>query len=82
MTFRFYRTQRFERSVKKLKKHYPKITSDLVPAFQVIESNPQIGMIIPDDFAIRKLRVASSDMKRGKSGGFRLLYKLRSDDPK
>jgi mRNA-degrading endonuclease RelE of RelBE toxin-antitoxin system len=45
-----------------------------------IEANPTIGDVIPDDYSIRKLRVASSDMQKGKSGGFRLLYKLISSD--
>ncbi len=39
-----------------------------------------MGDVIPDDFSIRKLRIASSDMQRGKSGGFRLLYKLITDE--
>lgn len=76
MSFRFEVTPRFERSLRKLKKRYPQITADLKSAFAEIETNPHAGVVIPDDFAIRKLRVASSDMQRGKSGGFRLLYKL------
>ncbi|MEM9954001.1 MAG: type II toxin-antitoxin system RelE/ParE family toxin [Chloroflexota bacterium] len=80
MSFKFQVTKRFERSVKKLKKRYPKITKDIATAFEEIENNPEAGMIIPDDFGIRKIRVASTDMKRGKSGGYRLLYKLINDD--
>lgn len=76
MNFRFKRTARFERGLRKLKKRYPHLTTDLKTAFAAIEANPEIGVVIPDDFAIRKLRVGSTDMQRGKSGGFRLLYKL------
>lgn len=77
MRFSFFRTWRFERCIKHLKKRYPHIANDLVKGFENIERDPEIGSVIPDDFAIRKLRLSSSDMQRGKSGGFRLLYKLR-----
>ena len=48
--------------------------------FSDIEANPSLGTVITNDYSIRKLRVGSRDMKRGKSGGFRLLYKLFSQD--
>jgi mRNA-degrading endonuclease RelE of RelBE toxin-antitoxin system len=76
MSFKFFLTSRFDQAVRRLKKRFPKINSDLEKAFSSIEENPEIGLVIPDDFMIRKLRVSSIDMKRGKSGGFRLLYKL------
>jgi mRNA-degrading endonuclease RelE of RelBE toxin-antitoxin system len=76
MNFKFKVTPRFERSLRKLKRRYPLIAADLKPTFAEIETNPEVGVVIPDDFAIRKVRVASRDMQRGKSGGFRLLYKL------
>lgn len=41
-----------------------------------IGNSPSIGNVIPDDYMVRKLRVPIRDMQRGKSGGFRLLYKL------
>ncbi len=81
MTSKFYLTPRFDRSIRKLKKRYSKISDDLVKTFTDLEDNPESGVVIPDDFMIRKLRVASADMKRGKSGGFRLLYKLLAKEP-
>jgi mRNA-degrading endonuclease RelE of RelBE toxin-antitoxin system len=80
MKFRFSKTPRFDRSLRKLKKRYPHIGKDLVSAFAEIEKIPTSGVIIPKDYSIRKLRVKSNDMKRGKSGGFRLLYKLLSQN--
>lgn len=76
MNFRFSVTPRFERSLKKLTKRFPHLKTDLKKAFAEIETEPTTGNVIPDDFNIRKLRVSSTDMQRGKSGGFRLLYKL------
>jgi mRNA-degrading endonuclease RelE of RelBE toxin-antitoxin system len=69
---------RFDRAVKQLKKQYRQITLDMEAALEAIEQNPEIGVIIPRDYSVRKLRVASRDMQRGKSGGFRLLYKLEN----
>jgi mRNA-degrading endonuclease RelE of RelBE toxin-antitoxin system len=80
MNFRLRVTNRFERCVKNFKRRFPKITKDVSQAVEQLESNSQQGTIIPDDYNIRKMRVASSDMQRGKSGGFRLLYRLSSDD--
>jgi mRNA-degrading endonuclease RelE of RelBE toxin-antitoxin system len=71
---------RFERRVKQLKKRYRRIADDLTQALESIEENPSIGPVIPDDYLVQKLRVASRDMQRGKSGGFRLLYKLSSEE--
>jgi hypothetical protein len=57
------------------------VTLDLAKAFAEIEVDPNVGVVIPNDYSIRKLRISSSDMEKGKRGGFRLLYKLSSDDP-
>jgi len=71
---------RFERAVKRLKKPYRHITDDLTKSLETIEENPAVGTVIPDDYLVRKLRVASKDMRRGKSGGFPLLYKLSAEE--
>jgi mRNA-degrading endonuclease RelE of RelBE toxin-antitoxin system len=80
MRFSFRRTKRFDRTIKHLQKRYPRLKVDLIPIFASIENDPAIGVVIPKDYNIRKLRVPSSDMQKGKSGGFRLLYKLSTDE--
>jgi mRNA-degrading endonuclease RelE of RelBE toxin-antitoxin system len=80
MTFKFAITPRFDRTLRRLKKRYPRIAGDLANALADIESNPTLGTVIPKDYQIRKARVASSDMKKGKRGGFRILYKLSSEE--
>jgi mRNA-degrading endonuclease RelE of RelBE toxin-antitoxin system len=71
VTCKFVFLSRFDRAVKQLKKQYRQITADLEVALESIEQNPEIGAVIPRDYAVRKLRVTSRDMQRGKSGGFR-----------
>lgn len=80
MTCRFVFMPDFERAVKQLKKRFRNLANDLEKALDEIETNPSIGTVIPNDYQVRKLRVASRDMQRGKSGGFRLLYRLASDE--
>ena len=78
MTCRFVFLSHFDRAVKHLKKQYRRIASDLETALETIEQNPEAGTVIPRHYSVRKLRVASRDLQRGKSGGFRLLYKLEN----
>jgi mRNA-degrading endonuclease RelE of RelBE toxin-antitoxin system len=80
VTCKFVFLPQFEHAVKVLKKQYRKISADLETALGMIEQDPEIGSVIPRDYAVRKVRVASRDMQRGKSGGFRLLYKLEAAD--
>jgi len=38
-----------------------------------------LGAVIPGTGGVRKLRVRSTNLQRGKSGGFRLLYLILSE---
>jgi len=65
----------FEKNVKKLSKKYRHIKKDFSPVLEKLES----GQLVGDPVAgfqnrIFKARVPSSDQKKGKSGGFRLIY--------
>ncbi len=73
--------QSFSKSLKKLEKKYPHIRKDLKPILMELEKNPTAGVAIPG-FAhlIWKIRVNSSDMKRGKRGGFRLIYAVKEKE--
>jgi mRNA-degrading endonuclease RelE of RelBE toxin-antitoxin system len=80
MTCKFVFMPRFERSVKRLKKRYRHIADDVEVGLEAITSNLEIGTVIPDDYLVHKLRLASQDMQRGKSGGFRLLHKIQEEN--
>lgn len=69
---------RFDRNVKQLRKHYRHILTDVEESLENLLNNPNASTVIPNDYAVRKLRLASRDMQRGKSGGFRLLYWLKT----
>lgn len=75
-SYRVVLTSPFKASVRRLQKRFPRIKDDVRVAIQALLQEPQLGVVIPGGSGIRKLRVRSSDMQRGKSGGFRLLYLL------
>ncbi len=68
-------TEIFRRKLKKLKKKYPHITEDLRELFSDMEYGRISGVPIPGlSDKVCKIRAGSSDMKRGKSGGYRIIY--------
>ena len=65
----------FQKRVKRLKKRYPHIAEDLAGLQAILSKNPEEGDAIPGLYnRVRKVRMASTDMKKGKSGGFRVIY--------
>lgn len=49
-------------------------------AISTLTTNPYLGQLIQGANGIRKLRVRNTDLQKGKSGGYRLLYYL-VDEP-
>jgi len=76
MTFSVVLPQSFKRSLKNLSKKYPHAKNDVKVALQALVDAPTLGVLIPGGAGTRKLRVRSTDLQRGKSGGFRLIYAL------
>jgi mRNA-degrading endonuclease RelE of RelBE toxin-antitoxin system len=64
----------FIRIVKDLKKKYPHVGEDLKTALRVLVNNPELGRTLRGFGDVKKLRVQNSDVERGKSGGYRLIY--------
>jgi mRNA-degrading endonuclease RelE of RelBE toxin-antitoxin system len=70
-------THIFQRQLKDLRKKYPKVDGDLAAAYEDIRQDHQRACYaIPiNNFggSIWRYRFASTDMQRGRSGGFRLM---------
>lgn len=79
MSYSAYLPDSFKRSLKSLTKRFPNVRQDTVAALKEILRSPTLGVVIPGSGGIRKLRVRSTDLQRGKSGGFRLLYVVLPD---
>ncbi len=67
-------TSPFKSCVRHLGKRYPHIKDDVRVAVNTLLQEPRLGIVIPGGSGVRKLRVRNSDVRRGKSGGYRLLY--------
>jgi mRNA-degrading endonuclease RelE of RelBE toxin-antitoxin system len=83
MTYDVELTETFQRSVKTLKKKYRHVKDDLLTQIKVLEENPTAGDPIPGwNREVWKVRIASTDVKKGKSAGYRLIYFWRADQMK
>ncbi|NOT60299.1 MAG: hypothetical protein HOP19_08750 [Acidobacteria bacterium] len=80
MSYNIHLTQSFKQSVKRLGKRYRHVKDDVSKVIESLAHTPTAGALIPGSAGVRKLRVNNSDMAKGKSSGYRLLY-LMSDSP-
>lgn len=72
-------TPEFKRSVKKLMRRYRSIRRDLEPLFNVLEAGETPGDPLQDiGRAAFKVRVKNSDNQKGKSGGYRVIYYIKT----
>ncbi|MCC6613046.1 MAG: type II toxin-antitoxin system RelE/ParE family toxin [Anaerolineae bacterium] len=72
---------KFERLAKKLRKRYPNVMHDIEPLIAQLESGATPGDQLQGlPYTVYKVRVPNSDAQRGKSGGYRVLYYVRTAD--
>ncbi len=70
-------TPKFQRNLHSLAKKYRSIRKDLEPVIEQLQQGELAGERIPDvGYSVFKLRVRNSDIKKGKSGSYRLIYYL------
>ncbi|MCK4764598.1 MAG: type II toxin-antitoxin system RelE/ParE family toxin [Candidatus Aminicenantes bacterium] len=78
MNYKIIVTEKFSKNIKQLKKKYKKIKEDFDKCIALLEKNPFAGTFLGK--GLYKLRVKSSDISKGKSGGFRIIYYLITGD--
>ena len=72
-------TSEFKRNLRALEKRYRHIRSDIEPIIEQLQAGDFIGDRIPrTGFSLYKVRVSNRDAQRGKSGGYRLIYYLKT----
>jgi mRNA-degrading endonuclease RelE of RelBE toxin-antitoxin system len=68
-------TPEFRRRLRILAKKYRQIPVDLQPILEMLQMGEFPGDQIPGTgFTVMKVRVKNSDIQKGKSGGYRLIY--------
>jgi mRNA-degrading endonuclease RelE of RelBE toxin-antitoxin system len=69
----------FLKNIRRLKKKYRNILQDLKPIIKQLEQGNLIGDQIPEvNYPVFKVRVINSDSQKGKSGGYRFIYYLKT----
>ena len=63
-----------QRNVKAFQKRYRHVDDDVQAAVDQLVATPLLGDAIPNGEGTRKLRVRNSDLRKGKSAGYRLIY--------
>jgi len=72
-------TDVFKRQVRDLAKRYRKIKLDIQPVLEQFQSGELIGdQVQKTGYTVFKVRVKNSDIQKGKSGGYRLIYYVKS----
>ncbi|WP_425213885.1 type II toxin-antitoxin system RelE/ParE family toxin [Tumidithrix helvetica] len=69
----------FKRNLRNLAKKYRNIRKDIQPIIAQLEQGEVLGdQISGVGYAVFKLRVRNSDNQKGKSGGYRLIYYIKT----
>ena len=69
----------FQKNIRSLAKKYRNIRQDLQPVINQLEQGELLGdQISGIGYPVFKLRVKNSDIQKGKSGGYRLIYYLKT----
>ncbi len=72
-------TPEFKRNLRALAKKYRHLRSDTQPVFNQLQGGEIIGDQIPGThYTVLKVRIANSDIQKGKRSGYRLIYHLKS----
>ena len=89
MTYELIPTPIYEKSIKDYyrKKKFTKIMDDLTPVLELLEKGTLLGDKIADlklgtSNSVYKLRISNSNINKGKSSGYRLIYYVVRDDGK
>ena len=68
-------TDVFKRQVRDLAKRYRRIKLDIQPVLDQLQSGDLVGDQIQNTgYTVFKVRIKNSDIQKGKSGGYRLIY--------
>lgn len=70
-----------EKQIKRLKRKYPAVTSEVRQLVIQLENDERPGDKIPDvGYEVYKVRLPNPSAERGKSGGFRVIYYVQLAD--
>lgn len=69
----------FTRDLRTLAKKYRSIYQDVQPIIEELQNGTIVGDQIPNiGYTVFKVRIRNTDIQKGKSGGYRLIYYLQT----
>jgi mRNA-degrading endonuclease RelE of RelBE toxin-antitoxin system len=69
----------FQKNIKRLRKKYPHIQQDFAPLIDQLMAGGTPGERVQSTgYVVYKVRLPNRDTQRGKSGGYRVIYYLRT----
>jgi mRNA-degrading endonuclease RelE of RelBE toxin-antitoxin system len=72
---KIYESISYKKELKKLNKRYRSIDKDIKPLIEQLEAGETPGdRIAENKYPVYKVRVPNSDTRKGKSGGYRVIY--------
>jgi len=73
-------TPRFQKDLRELAKRYRSIRTDIQPLIEQMQQGELLGERIKGvKYQVFKVRLKNSDIKKGKSGGYRVIYYLKTE---
>jgi len=74
-------TPTFKRNLKALARKYRHIRSDVQPIIEQLQAGSILGDQVQGvGYTIFKVRIRNSDIQKGKSAGYRMIYYLKAND--
>jgi mRNA-degrading endonuclease RelE of RelBE toxin-antitoxin system len=72
-------TPEFKRNLRALSKKYCHIRSDVQPALDQLVAGNFVGdRVIGTQYVVYKVRARNSDIQKGKSAGYRIVYQIKT----
>lgn len=69
----------FKRNLRQLIKKYPHIREDIEPIIESLQQGELLGdKVQHSGYSVYKVRVKNSDIQKGKSAGYRVIYYLKT----
>jgi mRNA-degrading endonuclease RelE of RelBE toxin-antitoxin system len=74
-------TPRFKRDLRELAKRYRSIRTDVQPLIEQLQAGELLGdRIAGVKYQVFKVRLKNSNIQKGKSAGYRVIYYLKTDE--
>ncbi len=73
-------TREFKRNLRQLSRRYRSIRDDIEPVIEALKTGETPGdQVTGTGYTVYKIRIKNSDNHKGKSGGYRMIYYVKTE---